>query len=62
MKWISVKDRLPKQYELVLVFNRNNFYLAIREGIEFYEYKEEYSISVTHWMPLPEPPKEDSND
>ena len=62
-RWISVEERLPKRYEHVLVATRftdegeqdvDIAYCALEdrwrkpEGMLF--------GSVTHWMPLPEPP------
>ncbi len=68
MEWISVKDRLPENKSNVLFFTNGftknvmrmgNFYLEDSFGrknqfcdgaffpIEF----------ISHWMPLPEPPK-----
>lgn len=69
--WISVKDRLPEENEEVLVFgNILNApkLLGVRYRVlgdqdwkyswqgDGYIYKQDY---VTHWMPLPEPPKEE---
>lgn len=61
--WISVKDRLPEEYVAVLIWDGDNVCKA--------EYVTDYGwggiptnmgldrSSVTHWMPLPEPPKEE---
>ena len=70
MEWISVKDELPKVCQWVLVvYTPNNVrqartemaYLAEFFGRKFW-YLTEIGIDsfekVTHWMPLPEPPKE----
>lgn len=58
MKWISVKDRLPQTV---------NVLVAYRFGVMEAKYFEnEFRLpnnwrtlvpEVTHWMPLPEPPK-----
>lgn len=59
--WTSVRDGLPEDQEEVLVctLSRNGTrnidkgYLAIDHFIH------RGRAQVTHWMPLPEPPKED---
>lgn len=60
--WISVKDRLPENFQKVLCFTRYGDYAVFRwnyidymwnDGIEWYKEKD-----VLWWMPLPEPPKE----
>jgi hypothetical protein len=66
LKWISVKDRLPTEGTSCLAFFesgiidsvyycQNSRFLLGLEGIESL-----YS-NVTHWMPLPEPPKDTDN-
>lgn len=61
-EWISVKDRLPESKKCVLMYSANG---GVAEG----EYDEStkkwcqfrWSVcdvrKVTHWMPLPNPPK-----
>jgi hypothetical protein len=57
-KWISVKDRLPEKLKDVLVIRMNG-----EPDIEFLFYDgtwvgdTEGKQDVTHWMPLPQPPK-----
>ena len=64
-EWISVKDRLPGKNVNCIVhykhaYCNNDGYWAI--GSCFYD-GEKFQIGlaykVTHWMPLPEPPKEE---
>ena len=61
-KWISVEERMPEDgddvaaiirwnenvWEYGIAFRCNGKWLVNGEGI----------VTVTHWMPLPEPPKE----
>ena len=70
-EWISVKDRLPDKDGSYLILNKRKYifdaeYESIYKsfgcwhefidgaGNEWIAYKE-----ITHWMPLPQPPKED---
>ena len=67
-EWISIEERLPEPYQDVLFYGkghdplvgktrgetcigyyRNAFRFDGRDSVEVAE--------VTHWMPLPEPPK-----
>ena len=64
-EWISVKDRLPKEFVSVLVYMPSEApFPTVHEG--YYVEKDECFMvhicgsvytSVTHWMPLPQPPK-----
>lgn len=62
MEWIKCSDRLPKAYEVVLVLTKNNrHYEAHHHGEKISEWEDTECrplLNVTHWMPLPEPPKE----
>lgn len=57
MKWISVRDRLPKG-ERVLVVDEESWIFCgfYEEGIWENTAGDEAGVEVTHWMPLPEPP------
>lgn len=65
-EWISVEERLPEQSVEVLVYDfvdsMDVMFLEVDDdGYRFWadDNGYEYSIhDVTHWMPLPEPPKE----
>lgn len=59
-EWISVKDRLPAPNTWVLVYAKQGSYMNLRidyicNGRWF------FSMMVTHWMPLPEPPESESD-
>ena len=61
VRWISVKDRLPDNCVEVLVYDTDcgiviGWYDK-KDGIFVAEFMNELD-AVTHWMPLPEPPKD----
>ena len=72
-EWISVKDRLPdnKEYDWVLAqVVEDNGFMHIPKIMEYRQSKNDWfeetygwlsdhngAFTVTHWMPLPEPPK-----
>lgn len=68
-EWISVKDRLPEEGEYVLCVLKGFNYGGKIQVCKFvpadkfkdkpyFEHFRNGFPSVTHWMPLPEPPKE----
>ena len=58
-KWIPVTERLPEEFKEVLVYRFTgcevDSCVSIQKGYWSYDPVCEYK--VTHWMPLPEPPK-----
>lgn len=73
-EWISVNDRLPKEFEDVLVCAINEYgetyekgekYLALDRMVRWMDKTptsfrtDRYYGKVTHWMPLPDSPKEE---
>ena len=68
-KWISVKERLPvKQFRVIVRTGHGlvttgwrSYHVDVRGG-ELWEVDEahNYHNDVTHWMPLPKEPKEDT--
>ena len=66
MDWISVKDRLPEKNKSVIGWYKDNpFSKFCPEVVSWngkgwvFVYGRRYVTAVTHWMPLPEPPKEE---
>lgn len=63
MEWISVNDRLPKDNGRLQVFLvcRSQHSATNRSVLletEFFTDKFAGRNNITHWMPLPEPPKD----
>ena len=55
--WVSVKERMPEHGESVLMWGETYF---PRTGMFYVNHFRSDGVSVTwvtHWMPLPEPPK-----
>lgn len=66
--WVSVKDRLPEPEENVIIWTKTGC-------MKYAQYHEDGSVNpwyvyednarawtnvISHWMPLPEPPKEEN--
>lgn len=62
--WIRVEDRLPERFEPVLVCREKNGSTYVEQGYkdvgEWWKVYGTRTKQVTHWMPLPEPPKEET--
>ena len=66
-KWIPVTERLPEEYVNVLChlrsLDRKSEYYSIdhlMEDGQWWKAANSWKHEVTHWMPLPEPPKEET--
>lgn len=72
LQWIPVTDRLPELIpcnagtaysEAVIVWtDGRKAMVAVWDGVDFLcaaDYWEAWGENITHWMPLPMPPKED---
>lgn len=64
-EWISVKDKLPENFETVLALCKDGDMFVGRhtswQQWQIWTAKKSTKIvqrTVTHWMPLPEPPKD----
>lgn len=63
--WVSVNDRLPEIGKVVLAFGTRSATTGMFRGtminrLDVWMWKHNTSKKVTHWMPLPEPPKEET--
>jgi len=70
-KWASVSERLPSHHDPVLVYNKmwveadgvDCAWWSANQSEWVHPYDtEDMGEGITHWMPLPEPPKEVNND
>ena len=61
MKWISVEDRLPDNINDVIVYmecSMQSAWYKPNVGFISNSFGGNITHAVTHWLPLPEPPKE----
>lgn len=60
-EWIPCSERLPDDGQWVLVWGKwqENPIMMFRENDAWIDDQFEFYDTVTHWMPLPEPPKEE---
>ena len=57
-RWINVDDRLPDDDDSCLVWYGNHIFVAIYWGDGEWMF-DSHACEITHWMPLPEPPKDE---
>lgn len=67
--WISVEERLPDRHPAKFVNWSKEVFVAVKRGREYRAYVDKYSHiyktwgvfgdEVTHWIPIPELPKEE---
>ena len=61
MEWINVKDKLPEKDGPYWTFNGlDEKPSVIQQRVHMYDswHREFNSYTVTHWMPMPDPPKQ----
>lgn len=62
-KWIPVAERLPKPFVPVLVCRKTNEGPVVEQGSltvnGWWKVYGTRTKSVTHWMPLPDPPEKE---
>jgi len=56
-EWISVKERLPEIGVMVLVHRLEGYY-SVDQYRQLHGEIRSFMYNVTHWMPLPSPPKQ----
>ena len=59
-RWIPVTERLPENSNAVLCITRKGNPFVGRYDHKWNHWAVSGSVTITHWMPLPEPPKEDA--
>ena len=59
-RWIPVTERLPEEYNRVLVYSKAT---RMGRGIDFINADGNWfsTQKVSHWMPLPQPPQADKD-
>ena len=60
-EWISVKERLPLDGEDVLVWEAQGFAFVDSQRNGKWKICDDALGNITHWIPLPDPPKEVQN-
>jgi hypothetical protein len=57
-RWIPVADRLPEDCTRVLACQKQKIYVALIHNGDWMTYDDcRWLPDVTHWLPLPDPPK-----
>lgn len=64
-EWISVETELPKSIERVLLLCKSGhievgYYDSEWQGDSSFTSMRERGYTITHWMPLPEPPNKET--
>lgn len=59
-RWIPVAERLPEYGQEVIVYS-GNVLKPVVYGVHYWNKEFNSWAHITHWMPLPEPPKEDED-
>jgi hypothetical protein len=57
-KWIPVSERLPEDDRQVLACTKKGKAFSAHYDHRWKSWSVSHTVKITHWMPLPEPPKE----
>lgn len=57
-RWIPVEERLPEKHQGVIVHCKDGYVTLMCYDGRDWSWNGKQDNSGTHWMPLPEPPKE----
>lgn len=57
-KWISIKDKLPKGKALFICKGHEYLIGEYEKEKDRVRFEDWQLTNVTHWMPLPKPPKQ----
>lgn len=58
-RWIPVTERLPEKNTAVIAVTDNGIVFQCLYAYDGWDLWEGNEVHITHWMPLPEPPKEE---
>ena len=67
-RWISTKERLPEDGQKVIATFKNQESVIVDQArysngeFDFASWAYVWHENITHWMPMPEPPKEEHHD
>ena len=63
-RWVSVEERLPEQRDAYLVATEDGdvYDAEFIPSVKQWWIDDDLRLDVTHWQPLPEPPKEGENN
>lgn len=56
-EWISIKTKLPTKETVVLTYKQSGSIISDQYNGEHFGWEDFNERTVTHWMPLPSPPK-----
>ena len=59
--WVSIEERLPESYEDVLLYCQEfgvQMLGFVNENDRFFQIGFSQTFGITHWRPLPKPPKQ----
>jgi hypothetical protein len=60
MEWISVKENIPRDADNYLCYRQHDEWITVcwYSGGIFYTEPDVQAHLISHWMPLPPPPKD----